>query len=56
MIEESPCLGKSFRSRSGYDRQREDDARDALHIAHFALGFMITPVLMTALYLLTACL
>ena len=56
MIEESPCFSKSFRSRSGYDRQREDDARDALHIAHFALGFMIVPVLMTGLYLLTACL
>ena len=31
-------------------------ARDVLDVARFALGFMITPVLMTALYLLTACL
>ena len=35
---------------------RRITARDALDIARFTLGLMIVPVLMTGLYLRTACL
>lgn len=36
------------------DRQRMT-ARDVLDVARFALGFMIVPVLMTGLVVLTGC-